>query len=52
MAATNLEGKGNRHPDDEEEERHDEVGEIAPIPRCVPDDWPLAAGPVYQDHQL
>ena len=49
---TDLEGEGNGHADDEEEEGHDEVGEVAAIPRRVPDDRPLAAGSVHQYHQL
>lgn len=48
----NLEGEGNGHADDEEEEGHDEVGEVAAVPRRVPDDRPLAAGAVDQYHQL
>jgi len=49
---TDLEGEGNGHADDEEEEGHDEVREVAAVPRRVPDDRPLAAGVVYQYHQL
>lgn len=49
---TDLEGQGNGHADDEEEEGHHEVREVAAVPRRVPDDRPLAAGAVHQYHQL
>lgn len=49
---TDLEGEGNGHADDEEEEGHDEVREVAAVPRRVPDDRPLAAGAVHQYHKL
>lgn len=48
----NLEGKRDGHPNDEEEEGHHEVGEVAPIPRRVSDHRPFATGSVHQDHQL
>lgn len=50
--AEDLEGEGNSHANDEEEEGHDEVGEVASVPRRVAYHRPLAAGAVHQYHQL
>ena len=47
-----LQGEGNGHADDEEEEGHDEIGEVAAVPRRVTDHRPLVAGAVHQYHQL
>jgi hypothetical protein len=49
--AEDLEGEGNSHANDEEEEGHDEVGEVASVPRRVAYHRPLAAGAVHQYHQ-
>jgi hypothetical protein len=47
-----LQGKGDGHANDEEEERHGEVGEVAAVPGGVANDRPLTASAVHQYHQL
>lgn len=47
-----LKSKWNGHSDDEQEEGHNKIGEVAAVPRRVPNLRPLASGIIHQYHQL
>lgn len=47
-----LQGKSDGDANDEQKKRHDEISQIAAVPRSVSNHWPVSSGVIHQNHQL